>query len=86
MDAAGGVFGAAAFGVVEGFGVGVEVFFGPGGFELAFVGPFDAIPAVAAVGREFGHGEELAYHKEHYERLERVTSGVTELDVLHGCA
>ena len=24
--------------------------------ELAFAGPLDAIPAVAAVGREFGHG------------------------------
>ena len=68
MDAAGGVFGAAAFEVVEGLGVGVEVFFGPGGFQLALVGPFDAIPAVAAVGREFGHGEGPAYHKKHYEK------------------
>ncbi len=31
------MFGAAALGVVEGLGVVVEVFFGPGGLELAFV-------------------------------------------------
>ena len=51
VDAAGGMFGAAAFVVIEGFGVVVEVFFGPGGFQVALVGPLDAVPAVAAVGR-----------------------------------
>ena len=49
-DAAGRVFPAAAFGVVEGFAVIVEVFLGPGGSQLPFVRPFDAIPAVAAIG------------------------------------
>ena len=35
-DAAGRVFGAAALRIIEGFGVIVKVFFGPGGFELPF--------------------------------------------------
>ena len=55
VDAAGRVFGAAAFEVVEGLGVGVEVFFGPGRVELALVGPLDAVPAVAAVGGGLRH-------------------------------
>ena len=55
MDAAGGVFGAAALGVIEGFGVGVEGFLGPGGFQLGLAGPLDAVPTVAAVGGEFRH-------------------------------
>jgi hypothetical protein len=46
-DTAGRVFGAAAFGIIEGFGVIVEVFFGPGRFELPFAGPLDAVPAGA---------------------------------------
>src|ERR1041384_6551570 len=56
VDAAGGMFGAALFEVVEGLGMSVEVFFGPGRFQLAFVGPMDAIPFFAAVGRDFRHG------------------------------
>jgi hypothetical protein len=46
VDAAGGVFGAALFVIIKGFGVVVEVFFGPGGLQVALVGPLDAIPAV----------------------------------------
>ena len=62
-DTAGRVFGAAALGIIEGFGVIVEVFFGPGRFELPFAGPLDAVPAVAVVGRGFGHEEVLAYQE-----------------------
>jgi hypothetical protein len=50
VDAAGGMFGPAALGVIEGLGVVVEVLLGPSGRQLPFAGPFDAIPAVAAVG------------------------------------
>jgi len=46
-DAAGGVFETAVLGVVKGFGVIVEVLFGPGGLQLALAGPLDAVPAVA---------------------------------------
>jgi hypothetical protein len=56
-DAAGRVFGAAPFRIIEGFGVIVKVFFGPGRFELPFVGPFDTVPAVAVVRRGFGYEE-----------------------------
>jgi hypothetical protein len=57
------VFGAAALGIIEGFGVIVEVFFGPGRFELPFAGPLDAVPAVSVIGRGFGHEEVLAYQE-----------------------
>jgi hypothetical protein len=53
VDTPGGVFKAAAFGVIEGLGMVVEVFLGPGWFEVALVGPPDAVPAVAAFGRRF---------------------------------
>ena len=62
-DTAGRVFGAAALGIIEGFGVIVEVFFGPGWFELPFAGPLDAVPAVSVIGRGFGHEEVLAYQE-----------------------
>ena len=58
VDATGGVFGAAALEIVEGLGVVVEVFFGPGGAKVSLVGPFDAIPAVAAGDGSFGHKRE----------------------------
>src|SRR4030095_14463385 len=58
VDAAGGMFGAPAFEVVEGLGVGVEVLLGPGGAQVPLVGPFDAVPAVAAGGGSFGHNGE----------------------------
>jgi len=48
VNTAGWVFGTAALGVVEGFVEAVEVLFRPSGPELALVGPFDAVPAVAA--------------------------------------
>jgi len=48
VDPASGMFTAAAFVVVESLGVVVEVLFGPGMFENTFVGPADAVPAVAA--------------------------------------
>ena len=56
-DTAGRVFGAAALGIIEGFGMIVEVFFGPGRFELPFAGPLDAVPAVSVIGRGLGHEE-----------------------------
>ena len=56
-DTAVRVFGAAELGIIEGFGVVVEVFFGPGRFELPFAGPLDAVPAVSVIGRGFGHEE-----------------------------
>ena len=42
-DTAGRVFGAAALGIIEGVGMIVEVFFGPGRFELPFAGLLDAV-------------------------------------------
>jgi hypothetical protein len=61
VDAAGGMFGAAAFVVVESLGVVVEVFFGPGMFESALIGPADAVPAVAACRRHLGHAKEYTW-------------------------
>ena len=58
VDAAGGMFGASAFEVVEGLGVVVERFLGLGGAQVPLVGPFDAVPAVAAGGGSFGHSGE----------------------------
>ena len=58
VDAAGGMFAAPTFEVVEGLGVVVKVFLGPSGAQVPLVGPFDAIPAVAAGGGSFGHSGE----------------------------
>src|SRR5215831_7939530 len=44
------MFRAAALVVVESLGVVVEVFFGPGGLQVALLGPADAVPAVAGGG------------------------------------
>ena len=49
VDAAGGMFGAPAFEVVEGLSVVVEVFLRPSGAQVPLVGPFDAKPLSAAV-------------------------------------
>jgi hypothetical protein len=55
VDAAGGVFGAAPLVIVESLGVVVEILFGPGRFEVALIGPAEALPAVAAVGGRLRH-------------------------------
>jgi hypothetical protein len=52
VDPAGRVFGAAPLVVVESLGVVVEVLFGPTGFEMALVGPAEAVPAVVAGSRK----------------------------------
>src|SRR5260370_37395496 len=67
------MFAAPTFEVVDGLGVVVKVFLGPSGAQVPLVGPFDAIPAVAAGGGSFGHSglhwradPNPAYHKLHY--------------------
>ena len=41
--------------VIEGLGEIVEVFFGPGRFQLPLVGPAHPVPAIARVRRQLGH-------------------------------
>jgi hypothetical protein len=79
VDAVGGMFGAAVLEVVEGFGVVVEIFFSPGGFQVTLVGPLDAVPAVAAVGGGFGHSAStflLSSHSDKPREL-KTSMGVT---------